>query len=875
MTRLALIVPLLLAVAVPTAKGQPWQFKCTPAVRFADRAAVAPENYYLVVTDLSAFAGRLATLGTGTLLGQYAPSNIAVVRISPAALQEQVLPLPEVLFADSGAEEPHVELPVPGHNLFANRITALHARYAGWNGTGRTVSIKENAFDTLDVDVRGRVGPTDLAAAQTSVHATIMASLLAGCGTSGLAGWGVSWGARVVPADFSILLPEPPGVYQKMGVTVQNHSYGVGIENYYGADAMAYDRSVALQPDLVHVFSAGNLGGQEAGMGSYQGLPGFANLSGSFKMAKNVILVGATDSFLQVIPQSSRGPAYDGRVKPDLVAFGQDGTSGAAALVSGTAAVLQQGFTQTHNGVLPPAALIRALLVNGASDIGMPGPDYLSGFGSLNAKRSAGILDAGNYWVDSVASLETRVFQIFVPSGQQQLKVCLAWTDPAAAPNAAKALVQDLDLSLTGPDGTTLDPLVLSVEPSSDALILPAQPGRDSINNIEQIFWPDPQPGVYQVAVTGRRVLDNFQAFALVYSSTPSDTLIWSAPVKGDPLQSGETAILYWESTLGSPQATLQYRLIGQASWQDITGQLSLPEGYYRWQTPDISALLQFRILAADGRAFTGDTVFVGQDLRLELGFNCSDSVLLFWKSAGQGIDYQVWGLGEQYLEPLFVTTDTAVLLEKAVFPQERFAVSVLPGPGWVGNRSPAPDIRLQGVGCYFRNFLAQFTNPAEVHLQTSLGTTHGLALLSFEKWQSGGFIPLVTYTPPFTGLSFHEVDPDPAPGVNRYRVRLSLTNGGEVFSEVVEVYYAGTSGVVVYPNPASSGAALQVIYQEQPEDLFFEMYDGLGRFILEKRLEDQPTEIYLPTLSTGMYYFTVRKPDKRVVQRGKLLLRG
>jgi hypothetical protein len=37
-----------------------------------------------------------------------------------------------------------------------------------------------------------------------------------------------------------------------------------------------------------------------------------------------------------------KGPAFDGRIKPEMVAFGIDGSSGAAALVSGVAILLQQ-----------------------------------------------------------------------------------------------------------------------------------------------------------------------------------------------------------------------------------------------------------------------------------------------------------------------------------------------------------------------------------------------------------------------------------------------------------------------------------------------------------------------------------------------------
>lgn len=64
------------------------------------------------------------------------------------------------------------------------------------------------------------------------------------------------------------------------------------------------------------------------------------------------------------IHERNSGPTFDGRIKPDLVAFGQDGSSGAAALVSGVSTLLQQQYANQRSGVRPSASLIKALLLN-------------------------------------------------------------------------------------------------------------------------------------------------------------------------------------------------------------------------------------------------------------------------------------------------------------------------------------------------------------------------------------------------------------------------------------------------------------------------------------------------------------------------------
>lgn len=46
------------------------------------------------------------------------------------------------------------------------------------------------------------------------------------------------------------------------------------------------------------------------------------------------------DSVVKIETRSSRGLTYDGRLKPEVVAFGQNRSSGAAVLVSGVTTFL-------------------------------------------------------------------------------------------------------------------------------------------------------------------------------------------------------------------------------------------------------------------------------------------------------------------------------------------------------------------------------------------------------------------------------------------------------------------------------------------------------------------------------------------------------
>ena len=117
----------------------------------------------------------------------------------------------------------------------------------------------------------------------------------------------------------------------------------------------------------------------------------------------NVITVGAVKLGRPIIaPFSSRGPTADGRIKPDVVAPGvsivvvsaavssekytvNNGTSFAAPLVSGVAALLKQ----VHPNWSPNE--IASALKKTTHDLGESGPDTTYGWGLVNALAASGI----------------------------------------------------------------------------------------------------------------------------------------------------------------------------------------------------------------------------------------------------------------------------------------------------------------------------------------------------------------------------------------------------------------------------------------------------------------------------------------------------
>jgi hypothetical protein len=759
---------------------------------------------------------------------------------------------PAIIFIEDGARMPKEELRVGNLDLSLNNINTMQRQFPQWNGAGITVSIKENKLDTTDIDFTNRFLSTNLSSSMVSTHASVMATMMGGGGNSWHLGKGAAWGSTISSSDFTSLLPDANTSYQQYNISVQNHSYGVGIENYYGADAAAYDATAIDNPSLLHIFSSGNSGLSASSTGIYTGIKGYANITGSFKMAKNILTVGATDSFTVIAPLSSKGPAYDGRVKPELEAYGEDGSSGAAALVSGISLVLQQQYQQI-NGSMPANALIKASLINSADDTGNPELDYSNGYGSLNALKAVKTIQAGHYFSGSVANGGNQVFSVTVPTGIKKIKVTLVWNDPPAAPNAARALVNDLDLTLINTaSGEAWEPWVLNPFPNADSLQKPATRKRDSLNNIEQVTLGNPVAGIYQFAILGYAITGLPQHFYIAYQFDSTDIFEWHFPTSSDFIFSASTNTIRWASSFNRATGALEYSVNNGTDWQLIDQATDLSKGYYQWQAPAgiHNSLLRMTI---GNNQFVSDSFTISQKIQTGVGFNCPDSFLIYWDSLPGIHTYHVYTTGYKYLEPLATTASNYLVLSKSSNPSRYYAVAPVIGKK-EAVKSFTFDYTNQGVECYFRTFYAILENNI-VRLNLSLGTLYHLDTIILEKMDGRNFTPLQQ----LTNINSPEAiftDALLTNGINSYRIKLVLKGGGTIYSSIETVYNFAGSAYIIYPNPVGQQQVLNILTNDVFSKVTLQVFNNAGQKAGEYAVTDLLTTIATDKFGKGLYFF-------------------
>jgi hypothetical protein len=367
------------------------------------------------------------------------------------------------------------------------------------------------------------------------------------------------------------------------GARLHTNSWGDNengaVQNNYSAGSQDVDEFMWNHKDFLIFFAAGNSG------------PGTGTV-GSPSTAKSAVSVGATlrgTSANSMASFSSCGPTTDGRIKPDITVPGSgivsanndlnvttnncgtismSGTSMASPGAAGLTALIRQYYTDgwyptggkvSTNGFTPSAALLKSTLINSAAN--MTGttaiPANCQGWGRVlleNALFFTG--QARKLWIKddntgfATGSTATQSFTFTVSSSAEPLKVTLGWTDFPSTPAASVNLVNDLDLTVTGPTGTIWRGNVFSGGQSTTGGT------SDRRNTIEQVLLNSPATGVYTVAVKAFNIPTGPQPFALVLAGAATEGGTPPPPPVTVFSDDFETATGWTTNPLGTDTAT-------------------------------------------------------------------------------------------------------------------------------------------------------------------------------------------------------------------------------------------------------------------------------------------------------------------------------
>ncbi len=541
-----------------------------------------------------------------------------------------------------------------------------------YTGLNIGVLVRDDGIVGPHIDFEGRID-NSAASGTGQTHGDGVAGIMAGAGNLDPDMRGMAAGSNIYVSNYtSNFLDAATTTGISTGnVQITNSSYSNGCNDGYTSTTVTVDQQANATPSLLHVFSAGNNGTSDC---SYGAGSGWGNITGGHKQGKNVIATANLFFDGSLANSSSRGPAYDGRIKPDIAANGQNqmstdenndyltfgGTSGASPGIAGISAQLYQAYQETNGGSLPPAALIKATLLNTANDAGNIGPDFKFGWGIVNALRAGMLIEDGRHLTGSVSQNVSNSHNITVPAGTKQVRFMLYWMDPAATNGASTALINDLDLVVSDPSSADYLPWILNPAPNATTLNLPATNGADHLNNMEQVVINNPVAGSYTIDVTGFAVPMGPQNYFVVYEII-SDEITVTYPNQGEHFVPSENESIHWDAPESSGNFTLEYSADNGGSWNSIATVSSLLRTY-EWAVPNTitgNALIRVTrgsVSDISDSTFSIASLVTGQNITQV----CPTSMTFTWNAVANAQSYDVYILGAQYMEVIGNSSTTS-----------------------------------------------------------------------------------------------------------------------------------------------------------------------------------------------------------------------
>ncbi len=303
--------------------------------------------------------------------------------------------------------------------------------------------------------------------------------------------------------------------------------------------------------------------------------------------AKNIITIGAANDAVdeangsrdlsKSTPSyfSGYGPTDDGRIKPDIMANGvtlystddgndtdyasKSGTSMASPSACGSAALLVDYYDDRFPGEAMRASTLKGLILHTADDLQNPGPDYKTGWGLMNTRTAVELLEAyadgnTNRLTEALltSSSNTNDTYAIFSEGIVALRATLCWTDPPGAHTSAHDdrtpdLINDLDLIVTGADGTHYPYQLDYANPSANATAT----GENNIDNVLQVYIAAPLSGDYTITVDFDGTLDGEEQWYSLIMSGDGD-LPTAAPEGLFASASNERVDLDWDDNTES-----------------------------------------------------------------------------------------------------------------------------------------------------------------------------------------------------------------------------------------------------------------------------------------------------------------------------------
>lgn len=670
------------------------------------------------------------------VLGSIDEINVLTVAI-PIDEISKIAALPSVLYIEA-IEAPGEKEDTEGRSLHrSNAIFQDGGVGRQYDGTGVSVALADDGAIGPHIDFEGRM-VDESGVNSYGNHGDMTSGIMVGAGNLDPTIRGMASGAYLHYFDIGgyVHINQAVSHFNNDNVVVTSTSYSETNGGVYTSTTEAIDQQINQNPQLIHVFSAGNAGFSDHGYGAGAG---WGNITGGRKAGKNVIACGNLNYLDALEGSSSRGPADDGRIKPDICSNGINqlstdenntyqtggGTSAAAPGVAGVTTQLYHAYRENNGGANPETGLIKACMLNTAEDLGNPGPDFQHGWGRINALKAVRVIEDHRYMLDSVNQGGSNSHNITVPANVGQLRVMVYWMDVEGSTVASKALVNDINMQVVNPTATSFNPWVLDPTPTPSVLDADAVRGVDNLNNVEQVTIDNPSTGTYAVNVSGFSIPQGPQKYYVVYDFI-YNTVELTYPIGGEGFAPGETETIRWDAFGTAGNFSLEYSITDGITWSPISSIVFGSTRSYLWNVPSVqSGQVKVRVSRGGSTSTSNRFTIVRVPTNLNVVSVCPDTITIGWSSISSISEYEVSMLGSQYMDSIGRTSSSTFKIGGLNVNEDHwFSVRAIGGD--ISGRRAYAIHQLPGVNsCVFSNNLAvsQIIKPFNKEVPTCISS--------------------------------------------------------------------------------------------------------------------------------------------------------
>lgn len=603
-----------------------------------------------------------------------------------------------------------------GRNL--HRSNVIDVDYVGgrnYDGSGVSLVVNDDGFVGPHIDFKGRTEQSPVEEDFFGDHGDGVAGVMGSAGNLNPENRGMATGSFMYIRQYNSELPNTIELHEDSGAMVFNSSYSNGCNDGYTITTQLVDEEIYDHPALMQVFSAGNSNNNDCGYGAGDQ---WGNITGGHKAGKNCIATANLFSNDGLVSSSSRGPAFDGRIKPDISAHGQGqisndpdneyaefgGTSAAAPGIAGVMGQLYQAYREI-NSEEAPSALLKCILLNTANEMGNVGPDFKYGWGKVNAFKAVSAIENQRHLTGTISQSESHQINIEIPTGVRLAKIMVYWADVEADPAAEFDLVNDLDINVVDPGSSVHLPYVLDHTPNATTLNLPAVPGEDHLNNVEQVALFDPAAGTFELNIEGTAIPFGPQRYYVSYEFL-TDEVDLLFPLGGEGFEPNSYHRIHWDAFGETAVFELEISTDNGATWTWLANASEFARAI-QFQLPDVLTSEALVRVTRNGFTDVSDTTFSIIETPTDLAMldACGNvdgyDVTVEWSPVGDAVGYDVFLLGDQYMDSVQTVTDPNAVLQvpygeigwfsvRAIGPNNEVGQRAIAVPiGWSGSDSP------------------------------------------------------------------------------------------------------------------------------------------------------------------------------------------